>query len=106
MVRLCGDEGVVEVLSEEQECSFLVSTVSLFVCPGERPNNADPSNQYPSPLISLLPTSEPGYSSTFPQCHTSALFPTAVHDALNIDGMLSSGERAVRDRVRLYMVRL
>lgn len=27
-----------------------------------------------------------------------------MHDALNIDGMLSSDERALRDRVRLYMV--
>lgn len=49
-------------------------------------------------------TSSLGYSPTFPQCNTSALFPHAAHDALNIDGMLSSEERAVRDRVRAYMV--
>lgn len=74
--------------------------------PGERPSGV-PIGSHPLPaVVSLSSTSASGYSPTFPQCHTSALFPAAVHDALNIDGMLSSDERAVRDRVRLYMVSL
>mmetsp|Transcript_12566 Transcript_12566/g.27116 ORF Transcript_12566/g.27116 Transcript_12566/m.27116 type:complete len:444 (-) Transcript_12566:761-2092(-) len=45
-----------------------------------------------------------GNDPNFPQAQTAAAFPDAVHDALNLDGLLTPEERAVRDRVRKYMV--
>ena len=45
-----------------------------------------------------------GYTANFPQAQTAALFPEPAHDALNLDGMLTPEERAMRERVRKYMV--
>ncbi|KAF5832892.1 acyl-CoA dehydrogenase/oxidase [Dunaliella salina] len=46
-----------------------------------------------------------GHSPAFPQCSTAADFPPAAHDALEMDGLLTPQERAIRLRVRSYMER-
>lgn len=45
-----------------------------------------------------------GFNPSFPQATTAALFPKAVHDALDLDGLLTPAERATRDKVRAFMV--
>jgi hypothetical protein len=45
-----------------------------------------------------------GRTIAFPQCTTMRDFPDAAHDALEIDGLLSSSEKAIRDKVREFMV--
>lgn len=55
----------------------------------------------------LVPPSSPpalGSDPTFPFATTAALFPPAVHDALDLAGLLSPRELAVRDRAREFMV--
>lgn len=44
-----------------------------------------------------------GFNPSFPQATTAALFPKAVHDALDLDGLLTPAERATRDKVRAFM---
>lgn len=48
---------------------------------------------------------ELGLQETFPQAHTMASFPPAVHDLLQIDALLSPEERRTRYAVRAFMVR-
>ncbi len=44
------------------------------------------------------------FTSSFPQAATAADFPPVAHDALNLDALLTPEERAIRQRVRAYMV--
>mmetsp|Transcript_25590 Transcript_25590/g.64931 ORF Transcript_25590/g.64931 Transcript_25590/m.64931 type:complete len:461 (-) Transcript_25590:299-1681(-) len=44
-----------------------------------------------------------GKDPTFPQATTAAKFPKPVHDALDLDGLLTPEERAMRKKVRAYM---
>lgn len=50
-------------------------------------------------------TDSPGFSRAFPQAETAAAFPPAGHDQLDLDALLSPGEKALRDKVRAFMVR-
>lgn len=43
-------------------------------------------------------------SPAFPQARTAVEFPSAVHDALNLDGLLTKEEQAVKQKVRKFMV--
>lgn len=60
-------------------------------------------------LIGRQPTAAAasrGRTSAFPQATTAAEFPAAVHDALALDGLLTTEEKEVRRRVRAFAVRL
>lgn len=45
-----------------------------------------------------------GNDPTFPQADNMRVFPPPVHDALNLDSLLTPDERLVRDKVRNFMV--
>jgi len=46
-----------------------------------------------------------GFSRAFPQAESAAAFPAAGWDMLALDALLTPEERALRDRVRAFMVR-
>lgn len=57
-------------------------------------------------VLSAVPTSAAlGHNAKFPQATTMRSFPSAVHDALGLDELLTPEERAVRDRVRSFVER-
>lgn len=49
-------------------------------------------------------TQSPGFTRAFPEAETAAAFPPACFDLLGLDALLSPEERALRDRVRAFMV--
>ncbi len=74
-----------------------------------------PADQACAPVVSFTPCPRPlaqpntsllpAVASPFPKATTSAAFPPAVHDLLGLEQLLGPEERALRDRVRAYMVR-
>jgi hypothetical protein len=57
-------------------------------------------------MLGRQPTSaQLGRDPTFPSATTAAAFPPSVSDVLDLDALLTPEERAIRQRVRKYMVR-
>ena len=51
-------------------------------------------------------SNSPGFTHAFPQAENAASFPSACWDQLGLDALLTPEERALRDRVRAFMVRV
>lgn len=75
--------------------------------PGRAPRPI-PTLLPPAPPAQAAPTAATSSSSTsypgFPDADTMAVFPPAVHDVFRLDDLLTPDERALRAKVRAFMV--